>query len=217
MRIRGAMLLVIVALLLSGCKGRLIPVSQGNQSGEPPASATSQDAAQAGLKTMQSLVMAENYQGLGFSSVDQAKNAQLSDPMKIYSVPLDALNSYKGDTNAAGLLQDAHKQIYPVTVDQQVLSSLSTAQHGDGWRANEFGNSALTRALAAHRTNKDDFVVWVPALKIYFVARGEGEGLTLTTIMDDPRFDFKAGETIPASHAFAVLQRGASQYNGLPQ
>jgi len=29
-------------------------------------------------------------------------------------------------------------------------------------------------------------VVWVPALKIYFTARGEGEKLVLTTIMDDP-------------------------------
>src|SRR5208337_3166353 len=144
-------------------------------------------------------------------------NAQLSDPMKLYSVPLDALTAYKGDTNAAGLLQDAHKLIYPVTADQQVVSSLSTTQRSDGWRATEFGNSALTRALVAHRAGKDDFVVWVPALKIYFMARGTGEGLSLTTIMDDPRFEFKAGEAIPASRAFAVLQKSASQYNGLPQ
>jgi hypothetical protein len=211
------MLLAFVALLMPGCKGSLIPINTSSQSGEPPASASSQDAAQAGLKLMQSLVMAQNYQGLGFSSVDQAKSAQLSDPMKIYSVPLDALKSYKGDANAGALLQDAHKQIYPVTVDQKVLTSLSTAQHSDGWRANEFGNSALIVALAAHRANKDDFVVWVPALKVYFVARGEGEGLALTPIMDDPRFDFKAGETIPAGRAFAVLQRSASQYNGLPE
>jgi hypothetical protein len=217
MKIRGAMLLLLVALLVSGCKGRMFPAPQGNLSGDPPASGSSQDAAQTGLKLMQSLVMTENFQGLGFSSVDQVKNAQLGDPLKLYRVPLDALSAYKGDTNAFGLLQDAHKMIYTVTVDQQVVSSLSATQRDDGWRATEFGNSALTRALVAHRASKDDFVVWVPALKIYFTARGEGEKLVLTTIMDDPRFDFKAGQDIPASRVFGVLQKSASAYNGLPQ
>jgi len=217
MRIRGAMLLLLVALLVSGCKGRMFPAAQGNLSADPAASGSSQEAAQTGLKLMQSLVMTENFQGLGFSSLDQVKNAQLGDPLKLYRVPLDALSAYKGDANAFGLLQDAHKMIYPVTVDQQVVSSLSATQRDDGWRANEFGNSALTRALVAHRASKDDFVVWVPALKIYFTARGEGEKLVLTTIMDDRRFDFKAGQDIPASRVFAVLQKSASAYNGLPQ
>jgi len=217
MRIRGAMLMLLVALLASGCKGRVFPAGQGNLTADPAASASSQDAAQAGLRVMQSLVSTENYQGLGFSSADQVKNAQLGNPLKLYSVPLDALSAYKGDANAFGLLQDAHKLIYPVTVDQQVVSSLSAAQRDDGWRTTEYGNSALTRALVAHRANKDDFVVWVPALKIYFTARGEGEKLVLTTIMDDPRYEFKAGENIPASRAFAVLQKAASAYNGLPQ
>ncbi len=217
MRIRGAMLLLLGVLLVSGCKGRVFPASQANLTADPPASASSQDAAQTGLKTMQSLVRAENFQGLGFSSVDQVKNAQLGDPLKLYRVPLDALSAYKGDANASGLLQDAHKLIYPVTVDQQVVSSLSATQRDDGWRANEYGNSALTRALVAHRASKDDFVVWVPALKIYFTARGEGEKLTLTTIMDDPRFEFKAGQDLPASRVFTILQKSASAYNGLPQ
>jgi hypothetical protein len=217
MRIRGAMLLALIALPGSSCKGRLFPQSQANVSSDPAAKASSQEAAQAGLTVLQSMVRTDNFQGLGFSSVDQVKNAQLSDPMKLYSVPLDALTAYKADASAAGLLQDAHKLIYPVTVDRQVVSSLSVTQRGDGWRATDFGNSALTRALVAHRGSKDDFVVWVPALKIYFCAAGAGDGLVLTPIMDDPRFGFKAGEAIPASRAFATLQKGASGYNGLPQ
>jgi len=217
MRIRGAMLLVLVALLGSSCKGRFSAGGQGNLSGDPKASQSSQEAAQAGLTVLRSLVRTENFQGMGFSSVDQVRNAQLSDPMKLYIVPLDALTAYKGDASAAGLLQDAHKLIYPVTVDQQVVSSLSVTQRSDGWRANDFGNSALTRALVAHRASKDDFVAWVPALKIYFSARGAGDALVLTPIMDDPRFGFKAGEAIPASRAFAVLQKNAGAYNGLPQ
>ena len=217
MRIRGAMLLVLVAMLLSSCKGRIFPASQANLVASPPASASSQQAAQAGLTVLQSLVLPENFQGLGFSSVEQAKSAQLSDPIKLYTVPLDALTAYKADSVAAGLLQDAHKLIYPVTVDGRVASSLAVTQHNDGWRATDFGNAAVTRALVARRASKDDFVVWVPALKIYFSARGAGEALTLTPIIDDPRFGFKVGEIIPANRAFAVLQKNAGEYNGLPQ
>lgn len=217
MRIRGAMVLMAISLLTFSCKGRLFPGGQGNLSPDPPASASSQQAAQEGLVVLRSLVNAQNFQGLGFSSVDQAKSAQLSDPMKLYTVPLDALTSYKGDTGASALVQDAHKEIYPVTVGPQVVSSLSVTQHSDGWRATDFGNSALTRALVAHRESTADVVVWVPALKIYFTARGSGNDLVLTPIMDDPRFGFQAGEAIPVNRAFAALQKGASGYNGLPQ
>ena len=166
---------------------------------------------------MQSLVMTENFQGLGFSSVDQVKNAQLGVSAEALQGSTGCVVGLQRRRQRLHLLQDAHKLIYPVTADQQVVSSLSATQRDDGWRANEFGNSALTRALVAHRAGKVDFVVWVPALKIYFTARGEGEKLVLTTIMDDPRFDFKAGQDIPASRAFAVLQKSASWYNGLPQ
>jgi hypothetical protein len=205
-----------LSLLSSSCKGRLFPGGQGNLSPDPPASASSQEAAQAGLVVLKSLVRTDNFQGLGFSSVDQVNSVQLSDPMKLYTVRLDALTSYKGAA-AASLLQDAHKVIYPLTIGPQVISSLSVTQHNDGWRATDFGNSALTRALVAHRESAADFVVWVPALKIYFTARGSDNNLVLTPIMDDPRFEFRAGEAIPADRAFATLQKGASGYNGLPQ
>ena len=217
MRIRGAMLVMTLSLLASSCKGKLFPGGEGNQSPDPAASASSDQAAQAGLVVLKSLVRSDNFQGLGFSSVDQVKSAQLSNPMKIYLIRLDGLTSYKGEIGAAALLQDAHKLIYPVTSGQQVVSSLSVMQRSDGWRATEFGNSALTRALVAHRESATDFVVWVPALKIYFTARGSGNDLVLTPIMNDPRFGFQAGEAIPADRAFVALQKGAIGYNGLPQ
>ncbi len=121
---------------------------------------------------------------------------------------------FKEGSNADSLLIDGRKSIYPVVADQKVVSSISVTQREDGWRATDFGNAALARALASYRQSKDDIVVWVPAMKIYFTARGSGESLVLT---HDPRFDFKAGEAMPASRAFAVLQRSASGYNGLPQ
>jgi hypothetical protein len=216
MRSREVVLMVCVALAMSSCKGKVLPGGQGTLS-EGAASGTGQEAAQAGLVALQSLVQQDNFQGLGFSSVDQVRSAQLGTPMSLFSVRLDTLTAYQGSGDPSILLQDAHKTIYPVMVDQQVVSSVAVTQRGDGWRATDFGNSALTRALMAHRQSQGDFAVWVPALKIYFTARGTGNALTLTPIMDDPRFDLKSGDGIPASNVFAALQRGASGYNGLPQ
>lgn len=218
MRTRGVMLIVLVAAMVSSCKGRLFPViGNGDVTAEVKPSDTSQAAAEVGLMTLRSLVRQQNYASLGFSSLEQVQHAQLDEPMRIYRVGLDVLMGFKEGSNADSLLIDGRKSIYPVIADQKVVSSISVTQREDGWRATDFGNAALARALASYRRSKDDIVVWVPAMKIYFTARGSGESLVLTPIMDDPRFDFKAGEAMPASRAFAVLQRSASGYNGLPQ
>jgi hypothetical protein len=216
MKSHTAVLVVCMVLAMTSCKGKMFPGGQGTDS-EGPASGSSQDAAKAGLTALQSLVTQDNFQGLGFSSLDQVKSAQLGDPLNLYSVRLDVLTSYNGAPDASALLQDAHKTIYPVMAGDQVLSSVSVAQRSDGWRATDFGNSALTRALVAHKQSPADIVVWVPALKIYFTARGAGTGLTRTPIMTGPRFGLQAGEGIAASSGFAALQKGASGYNGLPQ
>lgn len=217
MRTRGVVLIVLAAAMVSSCKGRPFPARGGDVAAESKPSDTSQAAAEAGLATMRSLVQQQNFAGLGFSSVEEVQRAQLAEPMRIYRVALDALMAFRQGSNMESLVVDGRKSIYPITVDQRVVSSLSVTQREDGWRATDFGNAALARALASHRQSKDDIVVWVPAMKIYFTARGSGESLVLTPIMDDPRFDFKAGEAMPASRAFAVLQRSGSGYNGLPQ
>lgn len=194
------------------------PQTQGaSAASEPAPSQSSAEAAQAGLEVLRSLVRSDNAGRLGFNSAEQAQHAQLGDPMNVFMVGLDALKAYKAGTNPSELLTDVHKQIYPVMLDQQTVSSVSVVHHNVGWTATEFGNAAVARALAEHRKNKDDIVVWVPALKVYFVARGSGETLALTPIANDSRFEFKAGESIPASRAFATLQHGIDEYNGLPQ
>jgi len=77
MRIRGAMLLLLLRCWFQGAREECFRPRRGIY---PPTrqQAVKQEAAQTGLKLMQSLVMTENFQGLGFSSLDQVKNAQLA-------------------------------------------------------------------------------------------------------------------------------------------
>jgi len=70
MRIRGAMLLLLVRCWFQGAREN-VSGRAGESIRRPGSKRVKPEAAQTGLKLMQSLVMTENFQGLGFSSLDQ--------------------------------------------------------------------------------------------------------------------------------------------------
>jgi hypothetical protein len=163
------------------------------------------------------LVTPMNYARLGFASPEEVRQAQLASPMQVFRVELDALMRMTSRTPPEALLIDARRTLYPVTVERRVATSLFVMQHNDGWRATDFGNAAIARATSAHRRGPDDFIVWIPAAKLYFIGRRSGLDLMLTPIMDDSRFGFRAGTPLPAQRALLTVQRGMAGYNGLPQ
>jgi hypothetical protein len=215
----SVILSVIVGCLLVSCDGKS-PVAGGaggDAAPQPAPSPNAQAAAGQGLTTFRALISKDNYKGMGFATVEDVQRATLGEPMKVFRIELDALKRYRAEANANDLLVDAQRSLYPVQVDQNVVTSLYVNEHKDGWRATVFGNSAVARALAQHRQGKDDFVVHVPALKVYFIGRRNDAGLALIALIDDPRFSFKAGEPMPSDRVLAVLQKEAEAYNGLPQ
>lgn len=208
-------LIAAVAWFVSGCQ--MSPfTSDASATGQPPAHGTQAAAAKAGLATLAQLVNEKNYAALGFGSPDEVRQATLGEPLQFYRVRLDALRAFNESSDAEKLLEDARRSLYPVEVRQRVASSIVVTQSRDGWRATDFGNAALARTVTRYRKGPADFVVHVPALKVYFVAKRTEGTLMLTPIADDPRADFKAGEPIPAAVAFKRLQKAAQEYNGLP-
>jgi len=203
-------------LLLGGCASGSGAAVEPTPVTGPPESAQ-QGAAQQGLATLQSLVTAENYRGLGFAAPDDVRRAQLGAPLRIYRVELDTLRKFTPSTRPEDVLVNGQRSLYPVMVDGRVATSLFVTGRSDGWRATDFGNAALARATAAVRRTPDDVIVQVPAAKLAFIGRGAGAEMTLTPIADDARFGFKAGEPLPASRALLEVQRGMADYNGLPQ
>lgn len=209
--------IVLAACSLGGCQS-ISPFTPGSDAAEqPPASASQAAAAQQGLATFVQLVNAGNYAALGFGSPEEVRQASLGAPMQIYRVGLDALRGLKQDSNPETLLVDARRSLYPVEVQQRTASSIFVTQAPDGWRASDMGSAAVARAVTRYRNSPTDFIVHVPALQIYFVARRSEGRLLLTPVMDDPRTDFKAGVSLPADEAFRRLQKPAQDYNGLPQ
>ena len=208
------------ALISGGLALTACMAAQGEGGGgapQPPPAPTQAAAAQQGLATLQQLVTPQNYAGLGFSSPEEVRRAQLGSPMPLFRVELNTLMQMTPQTPSSTVLVDARRSLYPVVVDQRVASSLFVMRHDDGWRATDFGSAAVARLTTEFRRGPQDFIVWIPAAKVYFIGRGAGPNLTLTPVMNDPRFDFRAGASLPAQRALLAVQRGMVGYSGLPQ
>ena len=213
-----AVIVIIVALVLVGVGIGLVLAARqsGSQSEPPPPAPDPQTAAEQALETFRQIVTSENYQALGFQTPDEVKNAQLGQPLTVLRVPLDQLQSFSPDRNPEELLVDESRVIYPITVNEQVRSSIAVEGTDQQWRATDFGNPKLITALTQFQRESSDFIVQIPAFSLYFIARRSDNVLLLTPIVDDARFGFKTGETLTATAALEAILPFAKDYNGLP-
>jgi hypothetical protein len=209
-KMRKILLILIVTMtcFLSGCQtGRT----------QPNPSTTQAVAAREGLATLKQVVNANNYAALGFRSLEEVSQATLGEPLQIYQVRLDTLRAFADKTDPETLLADPQRSLYPVHVNDRVATSIFVTGSRESWRATEFGNAAVAQLVSRQGRGPGNFIVHVPALQAYFVGDRASGKLTLTPVMDDPRTQFRAGETLPADVVFTKLQAAASGYNGLPQ
>ena len=110
-------------------------------------------------------------------------------------------------------------------VREQARSSLTVGRGAQGWAAVGFGAPKYSRALGEVREARsreerrpvaDYFEVRVPALNVSFVASRGDRGIELTPVVDDARFGFVRGRTLPAESALSAMQQAAREHNGLP-
>lgn len=207
---RSLVIAIAFVILLGACQSKENP--------KPPSSQP-QQAAQDAIGVLQKLVNDQNYKAMGFDSVEEVKQARLGQPLQVFNMPLDKLKGYQpgGDPNT--LLAKSSETIYPVTVNEQVKSSVTIVQNEAGFAPSSFGNAAIVRSLAQYRqaqAAEGDFVVRVPALNMYFLARRVENKLMLVPIVDDPRLKLRPGEAVDAEQALQQLVVIANAYNGLP-
>jgi hypothetical protein len=184
------------------------------------------DIASRSFITLRKIVTEQNFKTMGFESVDEVTSATLGQPIHVYMVRLDDLRAYKQGIDPNTLLKSLDKEIFPVSVNEQVRSSVMVEKVGDKWNVTSFGAPKLIKLLSKARKDISDttgvplnscFAVHVAALNTYYIGhRAENNKLMLTTILDDSTLKFPAGKTIPAEDVFAALVPVAQQYNGLP-
>ena len=188
----------------------------GSEGSPPPPSENPEQAAELGLATLRKLITEDNFAAMGFESVEEVSAASLGDPLEIFYVPLDQLKAYQPQGEIEGMLLNSGRIIFPVIVEEQVRSSVTVSGAGTTWRATEYGGPMLMKALAKVRKVGNEFVVSVPALNLYFVAKRSDKELFLTPILDDARFEFLAGNALSAKEVFERILPAAREQEDLP-
>lgn len=204
--------LIVAAVAAFLIVGRLNAQPTGEQ---PPQSKTPEEAAEQSLEILRKLVTEENFRAMGFETLEEVSNAELGEPMSVFRVPHDQLLKYEPqESDPERLLVDVSRIMYPVIVDGKVRSSVVVEGPEGQWVGTDFGGPNLMQTLAKFRGEESDFVVHVPFLGLYFIANEAEDGLALTPIIDDTRFDFVAGRTLRADQVFEAILPAAKEYDG---
>jgi hypothetical protein len=181
-------------------------------------------AAQQGLQTYVRLVTPDNYQAMGFTNPDDVRSAVLGPPLRVFTVRLDELKAYGGGDPGA-LLEPTERVTFLVQVGGATRSTLTVERRAGTWTAASFGAPRYGKLVDEVRSRlvepasappEDLFEVRVPALNVGFVGSRSGGALFLTPIVDDPRFGFERGGTLPAVQALQAMVTAAREHNGLP-
>jgi hypothetical protein len=191
-------------------------VACARQPAPPERLPDAQQAASRALPTLQQMVTEQNYREMGFESVDEVKSAVLGGPIQVYVVDLNRLKEYQAGGDPQGLLTPSNDVVYPVLVKSGVRSSIRVTNQGNGWGTSGFGGANLIKAVAKQMAGESDFEVQVPVFNLYFVGQRRENKLFLVPIVDDPRFNLKAGSALPAEEVFRLLSGAAKEHNGLP-
>lgn len=214
---------IALALSLQACnKGG--QQQAANQGGTVQSFSDDKSAAAQALETFRKLVTSQNYKELGFDSVDEVAGASLGEPSRVYNVNLNQLREYQAGSDANRLLNDGNQVIYPVTVRDQVRSSITVEQRDGKWKATNFGNAGFAKQFsqtmktvaAAPQRTEAPVVVHVLPFNLYFLGHRADNRLLLTPLGNYASFNLKSGATASADEIFAALAPFARKYNGLP-
>lgn len=208
----------LVVLLIVGIV--IFMVTSNGSDGDSDAAPDFQDAAAAarqGLDTLENLAEIQEPAALGFESKEQVASATLGEPMQVFTVALDDLRSFAAATDdPEPLLEDSDRSIFPVEVDGRARSSVLVEKSDSRFRSVSVGSPSLAQALDSTRPEGDSFVVHVQALSTYLHASRTADGIQMTPVFSDPRFEFTAGRAMAARDALGRMVEAAKAYNGLP-
>ena len=209
------MLALIFAAVVAACSSPAASAPTGGQpQPEPALQGNSPDEAAAKSLEVYRKLVGDDFATLGFQSLDEVAQAKLGRSYQVSLVPLDRLQAYQRGSNPADLLVDSGRVIYEVRVGDAVRSSLEVGPIGALWQGQSFGSPALIQAIVAMKPGDTDFIVWVAALNVYFLASRAEQGLTFTPVFDYTNFGLAAGKPVAAADAFASLVDAAKAVTG---
>jgi hypothetical protein len=220
-----------VIMRIAACSiGLLLSLAAADAAAQTPPARVSAEtlegarrAAREALSTFAQLVTPRNARDMGFEKPDEVRSATVGALLPEFQIRLDELQGYTAGTNPGGLLHESGLFLVPVLVGEQVRSSLTIQHERGAFKAVAFGApgfillaSHVIGGIAGAAERKEAFLVRIPALNVFFVAYPDGDKLLFASVLDDPRFDLKSGEPLPAEKVLERLIPAAREHKGLP-
>lgn len=178
------------------------------------------------LTTFKNLITPENYRRMGFESPEEINNAKIDPPLKDFMVRLDHLKAFSPGSDPNYLLVSTGQQIFPISVNNEVRSSMILKQSIIFWKAVSYGSPNLIRQItntvneSIRRTGMPRsayFVVRIPAMNLIFLGYRTNIELFLVPMADDRRQRYRAFESQPAERIFSMILPEAREHDGLPR
>ena len=183
---------------------------------EPPPVAS--QAASQGKKSFARLGKNDKLaQELGFLSATEAADSKtaLRLPFPIVRLRVDLLRNFPPDADPTTIVLFGGEFIYPVTVDDQVRSSLTVTRIRSGsqtdptWRTTEWGAPGLIRLLDKARkttgVSSSSFALAIPELSRYFLGNMVGGKFWIIPLHSEPKLGLEEGVPVPAEVVFGKL------------
>lgn len=179
------------------------------------------ETAQVAINDYYQLVDKQNYQDLGFKSLDELNRMELGIPIPVYFINLEDLRQFVADSDPNDLIKQPKEILYPIEIEGEIRCSLALSQRDGEWQTESFGRPKLSRAVIRmreqHASNSayeipDYFALEIPAMYLIFVGHHEGDEVMLTHVHEHKDLNFTAGETEPARDVFAKLAKTAKGY-----
>jgi hypothetical protein len=127
--------------------------------------------------------------------------------LPIVAVSSHQLEAAEGDADAL-LVDRSNSVLVPVTRGRSTIDSFLVLRDGGGWAPGGYANTQAAALLVAERQRQDQgdvYMVSIPSLNTFFLARGVGANASLIPIANNAAISATAGEARKASFFFPRL------------
>ena len=177
-------------------------------------------AAKKALESLPALVTKDNFSGMGFSSVEEARQVTLGAPIRRRTVGYDKLLNYQPGTPLAQLFEGREEFVYPVQVGQAVRTSIVVAGNAGSWQISSVGDRYLADIISNARQTTpatpprtDLELVSMPGINFDLVSFSEGGQAMLQPTRDLPEAKLFRGRAVKAEDALIAISNYAKEFD----
>jgi hypothetical protein len=148
---------------------------------------------------------------LGLGAAGVQREVALGEPIPVFQLNVSHLQGLPKGGDLTRLLTRSDEMFYPISIDGEVVSSVTVEKHDDGWTMTAIGQSHLTAKLLQLQrvlklTGERVVAVNVPAMYQMFLVEASAKAPIFIPVYDVPVLKLLEMQTIGGSELFDKLR-----------